>query len=107
MKHCSPDLSPADYWFFAYVTRKVFSQLPNWPVIRPEDFFDLKHKLVETIRYINENEKNLIIRATQNFIVSKSLNFFKSFKKTGHLKATEKLKIKMFYLKNLTSLFLC
>ena len=66
----SPDLSPLDFWFFAYLKRKVFSQIPHWAVIRPQTFFHLKQKLMATVQHIRENEKHLIIKSMQNFIVS-------------------------------------
>ena len=48
----------------------VFSYLPEWPVIYPENDFDLKLKLQFIIKYIDENEKHLIIKSLLNFIVS-------------------------------------
>ena len=48
----------------------MFSKLPGWPVICPENDFDLKLKIQAVIRYINENEKDLIRKSMLNFIVS-------------------------------------
>ena len=68
----SGDLNGCDYWLFSYIERLVFSDLPNyWPKgVKVADMFDLKQKLQVTVRYINENKKDLIVKAVSNFLVS-------------------------------------
>ena len=62
--------SVCDYWLFSFIQRKVFHRS------RPKTIPELKLALIEAVRDINENHRDMICKAMKNFLVIHNRHFW-------------------------------